>query len=253
MGDFLSVKSLLHKNCTVSSQIKKCQFTTHFCRCSTDKEEIIPTAFSCLAGPQVPSQEKCSELYPPPPAPTCAPPPSQVECATPEPQPEAPTCAPCTSEETVSFNSPTTKTLKSSAVIKPFPTFATNTSSNETVASGDDKRDFMGQFVDRFMKEKKDLLILILGVFNIVQCSIIVICEICRACDGGDKKAVQDPERDSSDSFAMDKRATCDANEYMVPMVELNTGNFEQINAEVQYEQAQVIEIQQQNKNSEYF
>jgi hypothetical protein len=327
MGDYLSVKSLLPKNCTtISSRNKKCEHTTHFCRCSTDKEEIIPTTSSCLARPQVPppeqcsglntpppavecappsqaqcfdlyppppaptcappplhaectppSEEQCSNLYPPPPppsSPTCAPPPVQVECATPEPRPEAPTCAPCPSQETVSFiNSPTTEMFDprqemethSSEEMESSQTSITDDRNNslisyinETLEIVQDEGDFIGQFVNRIMKEKKDFLILILCVLNIVQCAVIVFCEICRVCGRGEKKDAhldQDAEQDGTDSFAMDKRTTCEASEYMLPIVELNAGNFSQIEAGAQLEQVQVLAIldESQQYNKSYF
>jgi len=125
---------------------------------------------------------------------------------------------------------------------------------NETIEIGEEKGDFIGQFFDRVMREKKDVVVLILslGGLNVIQCAIIVLCGICSVCGGGDKKDAQDPEKDGNDSFAMDKRATFEANECMFPIVELNAENFSQIEAGAQLEQVQVLaildEVQQQNK-----
>lgn len=273
MQDYLSVKSLLPKNCTISSNRKLCQSTTHFCRCSTDKTEIIPTTSSCLAGPQIPSQEQCStlfrtppaitcdppseeqcsELYPQLPASTCAPTLSQVECATPELKIEGSTCTPCPSQETVTFNSPTDcETFQPRLVTESLPaetetlqTIVTNSANEIRSASGEDIKDDNMHFVNGFVENKKDLLILILSGLNIFQCAIIIICEMCRVCEGGDKKAVKDLESVSNDSVALDKRVTCDASDYMnmkVPVLELTAGNFGQIEAEAQFEQVQELE-----------
>jgi hypothetical protein len=237
MQDYLTIKQLLPKNCVINSRSTKCLSETHFCRCSPDKEDIIPVTSTCLSGSQIPSVEQCSGLYPPPRAELCVPP-SMEQCSELYPPPtcalvecdaEVSACTPCPSQETVTLVTPTERLVTESQ-----PAEIENAFDSSEASGGDIQSDIMN-FINGFTKDKKDMLIVILGALNIIQFAIILFCQLCRACEGGDKKGVNEVlvvSGSNNDSVAMDKRATCDVDDYMIPIVELTSGNYNHIETE---------------------